>query len=102
LGERLAHHLSRCCGEELLGLHGGLSRSRREQLVARFRELEGPPVFLLSIKAGGTGLNLTAAFHVIHYDRFGIRRWKTRPPTAPIASASGARCMCTSWCAAAR
>ena len=69
-GERLAHHLSRCCGEELLWLHGGLSRARREQLVARFSEPEGPPVFLLSIKAGGTGLNLTAASHVIHYDRW--------------------------------
>ncbi len=69
-GERLAAHLSRCCGEELLWLHGGLSRARREQLVARFSEPEGPPVFLLSIKAGGTGLNLTAASHVIHYDRW--------------------------------
>jgi non-specific serine/threonine protein kinase len=54
-GERLARHLSRV---------------RREQLVARFSEPEGPPVFLLSIKAGGTGLNLTAASHVIHYDRW--------------------------------
>jgi len=69
-GERLARHLSLCCGEELLWLHGGLSRARREQLVARFSEPEGPPVFLLSIKAGGTGLNLTAASHVIHYDRW--------------------------------
>jgi non-specific serine/threonine protein kinase len=69
-GERLATHLCRTCGEELLWLHGGLSRARREQLVARFSEPDGPPVFLLSIKAGGTGLNLTAASHVIHYDRW--------------------------------
>jgi superfamily II DNA or RNA helicase len=69
-GERLATHLCRTCGEEMLWLHGGLSRTRREELVARFSEPEGPPVFLLSIKAGGTGLNLTAASHVIHYDRW--------------------------------
>ncbi|MBM5817370.1 MAG: DEAD/DEAH box helicase [Cyanobacteria bacterium K_Offshore_surface_m2_239] len=69
-GERLALHLSRRLGEEVLWLHGGLSRARREELVARFSQPEGPPVFLLSIKAGGTGLNLTAASHVIHYDRW--------------------------------
>ena len=44
------------------------------------------PLFLISLKAGGTGLNLTAADTVIHSTRGGIRRWKTRPPTAPIAS----------------
>ncbi len=69
-GERLAGHVSRQCGEEVLWLHGGLSRSRREELVARFDEPQGPPVFLLSLKAGGTGLNLTGASHVIHYDRW--------------------------------
>ncbi|MEB3271106.1 MAG: C-terminal helicase domain-containing protein, partial [Synechococcus sp.] len=69
-GERLAGHLRRRCGEEVLWLHGGLSRARREELVACFNQPQGPPVFLLSIKAGGTGLNLTAASHVIHYDRW--------------------------------
>ncbi len=69
-GDRLAQHLSRRSGEQVLWLHGGLSRGRREELVARFSEPEGPPLFLLSLKAGGTGLNLTAASHVIHYDRW--------------------------------
>jgi non-specific serine/threonine protein kinase len=69
-GERLAAHLARRCGVEMLWLHGGLSRGRRDALVARFAEADGPPLFLLSLKAGGTGLNLTAASHVIHYDRW--------------------------------
>ncbi len=69
-GERLAQHLSRRSGDEVLWLHGGLSRGRREEQVARFSEPQGPPLFLLSLKAGGTGLNLTAASHVIHYDRW--------------------------------
>jgi len=69
-GERLAAHLARRCGSDPLWLHGGLGRSQRDQLVARFAEDDGPPLFLLSLKAGGTGLNLTAASHVIHYDRW--------------------------------
>ncbi len=69
-GDRLAVHLARRCGVEILWLHGGLSRLRRDALVARFAAADGPPVFLLSLKAGGTGLNLTAASHVIHYDRW--------------------------------
>lgn len=69
-GERLATHLAHRCGVEMLWLHGGLSRGRRDALVARFAEPEGPPLFLLSLKAGGTGLNLTSASHVIHYDRW--------------------------------
>ena len=59
-GERLAAHLARRCGSDPLWLHGGLARSQRDQLVARFAEADGPPLFLLSLKAGGTGLNLTA------------------------------------------
>lgn len=52
-------------------LHGGTPVGRREQMVARFQATEGlPPVFLLSLKAAGTGLNLTRADHVIHYDRW--------------------------------
>ena len=39
-------------------------------MVERFQEADGPPVFLLSLKAGGTGLNLTAATHVVHFDRW--------------------------------
>lgn len=69
-GERLVPHLARRYGTEPLWLHGGVSRRRREQLLERFSDPAGPPVFLLSLKAGGTGLNLTAASHVVHLDRW--------------------------------
>ncbi len=49
-------------------LHGGTTRKKRDQMVDRFQNDPHEKVFLLSIKAGGTGLNLTAASHVIHYD----------------------------------
>ena len=52
-----------------LFLHGGLPARKREEMVARFQAGE-VPVFLLSLKAGGVGLNLTQATHVIHYDRW--------------------------------
>ncbi len=48
--------------------HGGLSRGLRDRMAARFQEESGPAVMILSLKAGGTGLNLTRASHVIHYD----------------------------------
>lgn len=54
-------------------LHGGTPVREREAMVARFQagpEADGPPVFLLSLRAGGTGLNLTRADHVIHVDRW--------------------------------
>jgi hypothetical protein len=57
-------------GFEPLFLHGKVSRSRREEMVASFQSEGGPPLFILSLKAGGTGLNLTAANHVIHCDRW--------------------------------
>ncbi|MDR1188312.1 MAG: DEAD/DEAH box helicase, partial [Bifidobacteriaceae bacterium] len=57
-------------GFEPLFLHGSVPRSRREEMVASFQSGDGPPLFLLSLKAGGTGLNLTAANHVIHVDRW--------------------------------
>lgn len=50
-------------------LHGGTPVARREEMVRRFQE-GSAPVFLLSLKAAGTGLNLTRASHVIHYDRW--------------------------------
>ncbi len=52
-----------------LFLHGGVPVPRREEMVARF-QAGGVPVFLLSLKAGGTGLTLTRATHVLHYDRW--------------------------------
>ena len=51
-------------------LHGGTAKRQRDQMVAEFQDDAGPAVFLLSLKAGGTGLNLTAASHVIHVDRW--------------------------------
>ena len=53
--------------EEVLFLHGGLSRSKRDELIDKFQNGE-PKIFILSLKAGGIGLNLTAATHVVHYD----------------------------------
>jgi superfamily II DNA or RNA helicase len=51
-------------------LHGGTSVRQRDILVRTFQESQEPPVFLLSLKAAGTGLNLTRADHVVHYDRW--------------------------------
>jgi len=51
-------------------LHGQTPVKARRALVQRFQEEEGVPFFVLSLKAGGTGLNLTAASHVIHFDRW--------------------------------
>jgi SNF2 family DNA or RNA helicase len=55
-------------GREALFLHGGVARARRDEMVERFQSDPGQRVFVLSLKAGGTGLNLTAANHVIHFD----------------------------------
>jgi superfamily II DNA or RNA helicase len=51
-------------------LHGGTPVRQRDELVRAFQESDEPPVFLLSLKAAGTGLNLTRADHVVHYDRW--------------------------------
>ncbi|HKI17718.1 MAG TPA: DEAD/DEAH box helicase, partial [Isosphaeraceae bacterium] len=53
-----------------LVLHGGTAVAQRRKLVESFQRDDGPPFFVLSLKAGGTGLNLTAACHVIHFDRW--------------------------------
>jgi non-specific serine/threonine protein kinase len=52
----------------VLWLHGGLSKAKRDALVERFQDDDEPMLFLLSLKAAGTGLNLTAANHVVHFD----------------------------------
>ncbi len=58
-------------GKEVLFLHGTLSKKKRDELVERFQtETNAPGIFILSLKAGGTGLTLTQANHVIHYDRW--------------------------------
>ncbi|WP_432548432.1 SNF2-related protein [Kineococcus sp. SYSU DK004] len=69
-GELLAPHLAQRTGGPVPFLHGGLGRRARDELVARFAEPDGPPVLLLSLRAGGTGLNLTAASQVVHVDRW--------------------------------
>ncbi|MAG93414.1 MAG: ATP-dependent helicase, partial [Planctomycetaceae bacterium] len=68
--EPLSNFLSRSFGRSGLVLHGGTPVKRRQQLVDEFQREDGPPFFVLSLKAGGTGLNLTAASHVIHFDRW--------------------------------
>ena len=68
--EPLAAFLGAIFGREGLVLHGGTPVARRRELVKRFQEDELTPFFVLSLKAGGAGLNLTAASHVIHFDRW--------------------------------
>lgn len=71
MGERLVTHLSAVLGEEVMFLHGGTPRARRDEMIRRFQEEgTGPRIFVLSLKAGGLGLNLTAASHVFHFDRW--------------------------------
>jgi len=66
----LASFLAQQFGQPGLILHGGTPVRQRQKLVERFQCEEGPPFFILSLKAGGTGLNLTQASHVIHFDRW--------------------------------
>jgi superfamily II DNA or RNA helicase len=68
--EPLAAFLGAIFGREGLVLHGGTPVAKRRDLVKRFQEDELTPFFVLSLKAGGAGLNLTAASHVIHFDRW--------------------------------
>ncbi|HST81664.1 MAG TPA: DEAD/DEAH box helicase [Kineosporiaceae bacterium] len=74
-GEMLQTHLTARFGREVAFLHGGLSKAQRDAMVARFQQepgtgRAGPSLFVLSLKAGGTGLTLTAANHVFHVDRW--------------------------------
>jgi SNF2-related domain/SNF2 Helicase protein/Helicase conserved C-terminal domain len=69
-GERLAEHLTERTGIPVACYHGGLTRGTRDRLVREFQEGTGPGALVLSIKAGGSGLNLTAANHVVLYDRW--------------------------------
>jgi SNF2 family DNA or RNA helicase len=69
-GRMLQPHLAARVGCTVLFLHGGTTKKQRDAMVARFQEADEPVLFLLSLKAGGTGLNLTAANHVIHVDRW--------------------------------
>jgi SNF2 family DNA or RNA helicase len=71
-GAMLRGHLAGRFGREVLFLHGGVRRAERDAMVTRFQADEpgAPALFVLSLKAGGTGLTLTAANHVVHVDRW--------------------------------
>jgi SNF2 family DNA or RNA helicase len=69
-GHMLVPHLSARFDTDVAFLHGGTPKKRRDEMVTRFQEGDGPPIMLLSLKAGGTGLTLTAANHVVHLDRW--------------------------------
>jgi len=66
----LEQHLASIFGRGGLVLHGGTAVKQRQKMVDAFQSDSGPPFFILSLKAGGTGLNLTSANHVIHFDRW--------------------------------
>jgi SNF2 family DNA or RNA helicase len=71
MGKILKEHLQASFGCEVLFLHGGVPRKQRDRILERFQEgKEYLPIFVLSLKAGGTGLNLTGANHVFHFDRW--------------------------------
>jgi non-specific serine/threonine protein kinase len=70
LTEPLAGFLATVFGRAGLVLHGGTPVKQRQKLVQTFQADDGPPFFVISVKAGGSGLNLTAASHVIHFDRW--------------------------------
>ena len=72
MGTMLQRYLQDLYGEEVLFLHGAVTKKRRDEMVERFQQEgnNGPAIFVLSLKAGGTGLNLTGANHVVHFDRW--------------------------------
>ncbi len=70
MGEILALHCEQVFGKKISFLHGGTPRLERERMIVDFEKPEGASLFVLSLKAGGTGLNLVAANHVFHFDRW--------------------------------
>jgi SNF2 family DNA or RNA helicase len=71
MGKLMQKHLQETFGQEVLFMHGGVPKKQRDSMIDRFQEdPNGPHIFILSLKAGGTGLNLTRANHVFHYDRW--------------------------------
>ncbi len=71
MGGILRRHLQETFGREVLFLHGAVPKKKRDQMVERFQANgDGPRIFILSLKAGGMGLNLTGANHVFHFDRW--------------------------------
>jgi hypothetical protein len=70
MGTLLHRHLQERLGCRVAFLHGGVARKERDRMVAELQDGDDVPVMVLSLKAGGTGLNLTAANHVVHFDRW--------------------------------
>jgi SNF2 family DNA or RNA helicase len=71
MGHLLVGMIRQILDVEPLFLHGGTPQAKRDALVERFQKGDGTtPIFVLSLKAGGVGLNLTAANHVFHFDRW--------------------------------
>ena len=70
MGALLQQHLADAHGLEVEFLHGGLTRARRISIVEGFQQTSAQPLLVISLRAGGTGLNLTGASQVIHYDRW--------------------------------
>ena len=70
MGLILARHLREHLRLDVPFLHGGVTRTKRDNMVDQFQEGAGGPILLVSLKAGGSGLNLTAASQVVHYDRW--------------------------------
>ena len=68
--DRLAPHLGERLGREVGFFHGGLSAAARTDLLERFDDVNGPSLLVISLRAGGRGLNLPAANHVVHFDRW--------------------------------
>jgi SNF2 family DNA or RNA helicase len=70
-GKLLQPYLAEKFNREVIFLYGGSSRKQREEMIDRFQnDPQGPRLFILSLKAGGVGLNLTRANHVFHFDRW--------------------------------
>ncbi|MEA5513760.1 DEAD/DEAH box helicase [Nodularia sp. UHCC 0506] len=70
-GKLLKAHLQQTLGKEIFFLYGGSTKKQREEMIDRFQQdPQGPPIMILSLKAGGVGLNLTRANHVFHFDRW--------------------------------
>jgi SNF2 family DNA or RNA helicase len=70
MGHILRTFLAERLRTEVIFLHGGTPKAERDRMVDHFAAPDGPRVFLLSLRAGGTGLNLTPATHVFHFDRW--------------------------------
>lgn len=70
MGERLSRYLPERLGVRVQFLHGGTPSKKRQEMIESFQAGDGVRVFILSLKAGGTGLNLTAGNHVFHFDRW--------------------------------